>query len=73
MIESETHQTVINLSSFMSWVAEQGDRQAVLREQMVCDRMEESGTEERRPSQQVGLTGVGLKLPMTVSDPIVMS
>ena len=29
MVESETHQTVINLSSFMSWVAEQGDQQAV--------------------------------------------
>jgi hypothetical protein len=39
---------------------------------MLCVHMEESGTQERQPSQ-VGLTGVGLKLPMTVSDRIVMS
>ena len=44
----------------------------VLRVKVMCDHMEESATQEKRPSQ-VGLTKVGLILPMTVSDPIVLT
>ena len=47
-------------------------RRTLLRVMVMCDHMKESATQEERPSQ-AGLTRVGLKLPMTVSDPIVMS
>jgi hypothetical protein len=44
----------------------------VLKVKLMCNHLEESATQKERPSQ-VGLTKVGLKLPMTVSDPIVMT